>query len=81
MLMMAAGLQGLPFAENIFDIIDFGGTQIKEALNIPEEAQVGALMSFGIPDEKPQLRPKKPAEEIFIFALNLNMSTFERLWR
>jgi nitroreductase len=44
---------------------DFKEAEIKEALNIPEEAQVVALMSFGIPDEKPQLRPKKPAEEIF----------------
>ncbi len=34
MLMLAAGLQGLPFAENFFDLIDFGGTQIKEALGL-----------------------------------------------
>jgi len=32
MLLVAAGLQGLPFAENILDVIDWGSTEVKEAL-------------------------------------------------
>lgn len=36
MLMMAAGLQGLPFAENFFDIFDFGATEIREALGVKD---------------------------------------------
>ena len=36
MLLFAAGLQGLPFAENIFDLLDFGGTQAKELLGLKD---------------------------------------------
>jgi len=36
MLMFAAGLQGLPFAENIIDLLDFGGTQAKKALKMKD---------------------------------------------
>jgi len=36
MLLLAAGLQGLPFAENIFDILDFGGTEAKELLGLKD---------------------------------------------
>lgn len=32
MLMLAAGLQGLPFAENILDLLDLGSTKAKELL-------------------------------------------------
>lgn len=32
MLLVAAGLQGLPFAENILDLIDWGSTEVKETL-------------------------------------------------
>lgn len=32
LLLVAAGLQGLPFAENILDMIDWTGTQVKEAV-------------------------------------------------
>lgn len=34
MLMFAAGLQGLPFAENFLDIFDFGATEVREALGV-----------------------------------------------
>lgn len=36
MLLFAAGLQGLPFAENFFDVIDFAGTQAKEAFGMKD---------------------------------------------
>ncbi len=36
MLMLAAGVQGLPFMENILDILDFSGTQAKEALKMKD---------------------------------------------
>jgi hypothetical protein len=35
MLLLAAGLQGLPFSEIIFDLFDLMGTEIKEALGMP----------------------------------------------
>lgn len=36
MLLMAAGLQGLPFAENILDLIDWTGTEVREALGVKD---------------------------------------------
>ena len=36
MLLFAGGLQGLPFAENILDILDFVGTKSKEALGMKD---------------------------------------------
>ena len=36
MLLMAAGIQGLPFMENILDILDFGSTKAKEALGMDD---------------------------------------------
>ena len=36
MLMAAAGAQGLPFAENFFDIFDWGATEVKEFLGVPD---------------------------------------------
>jgi hypothetical protein len=36
MLLMAAGLQGLPFAENILDLIDWSGTEVREALGVKD---------------------------------------------
>jgi hypothetical protein len=36
MLLMAGGLQGLPFAENILDLIDFGATKTKKMLGMKD---------------------------------------------
>jgi len=36
MLMLAAGFQGLPFMENILDILDFGSTRVKELLGMDD---------------------------------------------
>jgi nitroreductase len=41
----------------------FREEKIKQILNIPEEARVVAIISFGIPDEKPT-RTKKPLKDI-----------------
>ncbi len=35
-LLLAGGLQGLPFAENILDLLDFVGTQTKERLGLKD---------------------------------------------
>jgi nitroreductase len=43
---------------------DFGEGEVKRLLGIPEEARVVALLTLGIPDEAPPLRPKKRLEEI-----------------
>ena len=34
MMLMAAGLMGLPFAENLIDLLDFSGTKMKQALGM-----------------------------------------------
>ena len=34
LLLFTAGLQGLPFAENLMDIIDWGGSNVREALGL-----------------------------------------------
>ena len=36
MLLLAGGLQGLPFAENIFDILDYVGTKTKEKMGLDD---------------------------------------------
>lgn len=36
MLLLAAGIEGLPFAENILDLIDWGATNVKEALGMKD---------------------------------------------
>ncbi|KKM13634.1 hypothetical protein LCGC14_1714250, partial [marine sediment metagenome] len=36
MLLLAGGLQGLPFAENILDLLDFAGTKTKERLGMKD---------------------------------------------
>ena len=36
MLLLAGGLQGLPFAENILDLLDFVGTQTKQRLGMKD---------------------------------------------
>ncbi len=36
MLLLAAGLQGLPFAEDFLDLIDWSGTQVREAVGSPD---------------------------------------------
>lgn len=36
MLLIAAGIEGLPFAENILDIIDWSATNVKEALGLKD---------------------------------------------
>ena len=36
MMLLAGGLQGLPFAENILDLIDFGATKTKEMLGMKD---------------------------------------------
>jgi len=42
----------------------FYEAKIKEILHIPNEAKVVALVSFGIPAERPAPRPKKELKEI-----------------
>lgn len=36
MMLLAAGLQGIPFAENILDLIDWGSREVKEALGMDD---------------------------------------------
>ena len=42
----------------------FNEEKIKKTLNLPEEAKIVCLVSFGIPDEEPTQRPKKAMNEI-----------------
>jgi nitroreductase len=46
---------------------DFNEGRVKKLLNIPENWNVIALVSFGYPAEKPQPRKRKPVEEIIGF--------------
>lgn len=34
MMLLASGMMGLPFAENLLDLLDFGGTKMKQALGM-----------------------------------------------
>ena len=43
----------------------FEETQVKQLLGIPKRMTVVALLPIGIPDEKPQPRPRKEFDEIF----------------
>jgi len=45
----------------------FKEDDVKKVLNLPEEAKVVCLVSFGIPDESPAQRPKKAFNEIIHF--------------
>ena len=42
----------------------FNEEKLKETLNLPDESKIVCLVSFGIPDEEPDQRPKKSMEEI-----------------
>jgi len=42
----------------------FNEEKLKETLNLPDESKIVCLVSFGIPDEEPDRRPKKSMEEI-----------------
>ncbi|MBN1683715.1 nitroreductase family protein [Candidatus Bathyarchaeota archaeon] len=42
----------------------FNENEVKALFNIPLEAKVVALISFGFPDEKPSIRQKKELQEI-----------------
>ena len=42
----------------------FNEEKIKKTLNLPEEAKIVCLVSFGVPDEEPAQRPKKTMNEI-----------------
>jgi len=46
---------------------DFREDKIKQLLNIPETWRVVALVSFGIPAEKPRAKSRKPIEKIVGF--------------
>jgi len=46
---------------------DFKEEKVKKLLSIPENWNVGALVSFGYPAEKPHSRKKKSMEEIVGF--------------
>jgi nitroreductase len=43
----------------------FEEVQVKQLLGVPERVSVVALLSVGLPDEKPQPRPRKEFDEIF----------------
>jgi len=62
-MVIAAHVQGIGSCW----IGDFKEAKVKETLHIPEKAKVVALISFGIPDEEPGQRKKKPKEKIFHF--------------
>jgi len=42
----------------------FNEDKLKKTLNLPDESKIVCLVSFGIPDEEPDQRPKKSMEEI-----------------
>ncbi len=44
---------------------DYKSSEIREMFGVPEDVHVAALISFGLPDELPSQRSKKPTEEIF----------------
>jgi len=46
---------------------DFSEEKVKEALKIPGDWKVVALVTFGFPAEQPKPREKKPFEELFSF--------------
>ena len=43
----------------------FEEEQVKQLLGIPEEMAVVALLPIGVPDERPQAKPRKDLSEIF----------------
>ncbi|MFH1368625.1 MAG: nitroreductase family protein [Elusimicrobiota bacterium] len=45
----------------------FNGKRIGKLLNIPSSWKPECLITVGYPDENPEPRPRKPAEEIFKF--------------
>jgi len=42
----------------------FNEEKLKETLNLPDESKIVCLVSFGMPDEEPDQRPKKSMKEI-----------------
>ena len=42
----------------------FKEDEVKQVLNLPDEAKIVCLVSFGVPDETPAQRPKKALDEI-----------------
>ncbi|MDP2871885.1 MAG: nitroreductase family protein [Bacillota bacterium] len=45
----------------------FEPDQVRQLLGIPEEVKVVALLPLGVPDMEGTPRPRKPAEEVFVF--------------
>ena len=43
----------------------FEEEQVKQLLGIPEKIAVAALLSIGVPDERPQAKPRRSFSEIF----------------
>ena len=60
-MVLAAEVQGVGSCW----IGDFKEEDLREILNLPEKAKAVALISFGIPDEKPGPKTKKSKDEIF----------------
>jgi len=59
-MVLAAEVQGVGSCW----IGDFREDEVKEVLGIPGKAKVVALISFGVPDEEPGPKSKRPLEEI-----------------
>jgi len=59
-MVLAAEVQGVGSCW----IGDFEEGEVKSLLGIPSEAEVVALLPFGLPDEKPGPKPKKELKEI-----------------
>jgi nitroreductase len=59
-MVLAAEVQGVGSCW----IGDFEEDDVKKVLGIPSEANIVALLPFGLPDEKPSSRTKKPLMEI-----------------
>ncbi len=41
--------------------------KLRDTLNLPADSKIVGLVTFGIPDEAPAQRPKKPLNEIVHF--------------
>ena len=59
-MVLAAEVQGVGSCW----IGDFEEDDVKKVLGIPSEANIVAILPFGLPDEKPSSRTKKPLREI-----------------